>query len=278
MNNTPIDIWEGTPCKAKVKLTPYLAHNKEGIGCIVCPGGSYFWLARKTEGHEVAKWLQANGISAFVLEYRVGGIPAFITRYRWLLKGNRFPGMLHDVFRAIDIIREKAIKFDVNPNRIGVMGFSAGGHLALMSGILYDSPSINFNCKNTHYSLRPDFIASIYPVVSLTHKCAHKRSRRGLLGEKQLQDKSLRENLSIERNVHPQMPPVFLMNCKDDPTVNSHNSVLLATELKKKGVPHTFLQYETGGHGFGTTDSKTSGGASNWKYNFLNWVRELCMH
>lgn len=116
----PLNIWAGTELNKNVRLTPYPAEGNNNIAVIVCPGGSYFWLDRKTEGVGVAEWLQSNGISAFVLEYRVGGVPAFITHYRLVSRGNRFPDMLQDVQRSIQIVRENAEEFGINPDKLGV--------------------------------------------------------------------------------------------------------------------------------------------------------------
>ena len=142
----PINIWEGTECKEKVRLTPYPAPGSGNIACIVCPGGSYFWLDRKTEGEGVARWLQSQGISAFVLEYRVGGVFGFITHNRLLTRGHRYPDMLQDVQRSIQLLREHPEDYGIDPDRLGVMGFSAGGHLAAMSGLFFDNGVLSLGC------------------------------------------------------------------------------------------------------------------------------------
>lgn len=268
-----VNIWEGTDCKAKVRLTPYLAEGTDCPAVIVCPGGSYFWLDMKTEGRGVATWLQANGISAFVLEYRVGGIPAFITHYRLIARGNRYPDMLQDVQRSIQLIRENASQYGVSPDKVGVMGFSAGGHLAAMSGLFFDSDFLGLEGIKPTVSLKPNFIAPIYPVVSLVDKCTHKRSRRGMLGEGMQISKQMKDSLSLERHVRHDMPPVFLVNCKDDPTVKYRNSELLDSAMTAMGVPHRYIQYSTGGHGFGANPEKAGPEAIAWKEEFLNWLK-----
>jgi acetyl esterase/lipase len=270
-----INIWEGTNCGKTVKLTPYLAANPDAPAVIVCPGGSYFWLDRKTEGEDVAKWLQANGISAFVLEYRVAGVPAFITHYRLLSHGNRYPDMLQDVQRSIQIVRENAAIYGINPNQVGVMGFSAGGHLSAMSGIYFDTDVLSLVGVTSTVSLKPDFIAPIYPVVSLVDKCCHKRSRRGLIGEGRAISAAMKDSLSLERHVRADMPPTFLMNCVDDPIVKYHNSELLDSALTANNVPHKYIQYKTGGHGFGATAEKTTPEAIAWKDEFIKWLNDL---
>ncbi len=268
-----INIWEDTDCNKKVKLTPYLAEGDNNIAVIVCPGGSYFWLDRKTEGIGVAEWLQSNGISAFVLEYRVVGVPAFITHYRLLFRGIRFPDMLQDIHRSIQLIRDNANQYGINPNKLGVMGFSAGGHLAGMSGEFFDTDVLSLVGIKTSTSLKPDFIAPIYPVVSFVNKSTHKRSQRGILGEGHSISKEMKDSLSLERHVRSDMPPTFLMNCVDDPIVKYHNSELLDSAMTAKDVNHRYIQYKTGGHGFGATPEKTSEEAIGWREEFLNWVK-----
>lgn len=270
-----INIWDGSPCRADVKLTPYRAEGDSNIACIVCPGGSYFWLDKATEGHGVARWLQANGISAFVLEYRTGGITGFITHHRLLTRGNRYPDMLQDVQRAIQLLRANHTKYGIDPDRLGVMGFSAGGHLSAMSGIFFDSGVLELTGIKPSVSLRPDFIAPIYPVVSLVDQSTHRRSRRGLLGEGKAISAAMKDSLSLERHVRPDMPPVYLMNCTDDPIVDYRNSILLDSALTAAGVNHRYVRYSTGGHGFGANPEKTTREAIAWKEDFINWLRSI---
>lgn len=273
--SAPLNIWGGSGCKAKVTLTPYLAEGSGNTAVIVCPGGSYFWLDKKTEGDGVARWLQSEGISAFVLEYRVGGIPGFITHYRLVARGNRYPDMLQDVQRSIQLVRENAEAYGIDPTRLGVMGFSAGGHLTAMSGIFFDTDVLSATGVHPQVSLRPDFIAPIYPVVSLVDRCTHKRSRRGLLGEGHSISAAMKDSLSLERHVRRDMPPTFLMNCVDDPIVKYRNSELLDSAMTAQGVEHRYVQYRTGGHGFGATPEKTTAEAIAWKNDFLNWLKEI---
>ena len=269
-----INIWEGTDVKKSVTLTPYLAERKNAPAIIVCPGGSYFWLDKKTEGEGVAKWLQENGISAFLLEYRVAGVPAFITHNRFLKRGNRYPDPLQDLQRSIMLVRDSARYYNIDPEKVGVIGFSAGGHLSALSGIMYDTDLLASAGIRKKTSVRPDFIASIYPVVSFIDKCSHKRSCRGLLGEGKDKTMLMRDSLSLERKVRKDMPPLFLVNCKDDPVVDYRNSILLDSALTSKGVSHTYYQFERGGHGFGATSSKTTEEAAQWKDFFLDWLRK----
>ncbi len=271
----PINIWAGTECKSTVTLTPYPAAGDNNIAIIVCPGGSYFWLDKKTEGVGVAQWLQSQGITAFVLEYRVGGIAGFITHYRLLSRGNRYPDMLMDVQRSIQLVRENARSYGIDPNRLGVMGFSAGGHLTAMSGLFFDNDLLSSVGITPRVSLKPDFIAPIYPVVSLVDKSVHKRSRRGLLGEGKSISRVMKDSLSLERHVRADMPPTYLMNCVDDPIVDYHNSELLDSAMTAMDVPHRYVRYETGGHGFGATPEKTTPEAIAWREDFIDWLKKI---
>ena len=257
-----INIWEGTKHK-KVELTPYLVPGQGNAAVIVCPGGSYFWHDMKTEGTEVAEWLNSQGMSAFVLRYRTAYVPAFITRFRYLFRGNRYPDPQEDLIQTLHWVRSRAGEYGIDTCKIGVMGFSAGGHLVMSVA------------ETTAPPVRPRFVAAIYPVVSMSSPCTHKRSRRALLGDNKKGDKQLQDALSLEKHVTADCPPVFLVNCKDDPVVDWRNSVLLDSALTAHRVPHQYLQYATGGHGFGVSDVKGSSESRQWKYHFLEWLKTI---
>ena len=247
-------------------LTPFLA-GKGATAVIICPGGSYCWLDMRTEGIDVARWLQANGISAFVLKYRVQGIVPYITHSRLVFRGHQYPDAQDDLQRAISYVHGHADELGVNPDRIGVMGFSAGGHLALSA-----------TCdrrRDTESGSSPAFVAAIYPVVSMSHPCSHKRSRRALLGEYRKHDRKMRDSLSVEKHVPKDCPPVFLVNCKDDRVVKCHNSELLDSALTAQGIAHRYIQYRTGGHGFGASETKGTEECRAWKDEFLTWIKGL---
>jgi acetyl esterase/lipase len=247
------------------KLIPFIpTENRTGIGIIICPGGSYFWLDKKNEGFQVAQWLCDNGISAFVLEYSHAGWASFAFHVR--VKGRAFPAGFHDLCRGIIQVRAKAENYKVDPNKIGLMGFSAGGHLVMHA-------AEQLAGTNKLLLPAPYFIASLYPVVSMTHPCTHKRSRRGLLGERP--SKEMMDSLSLEKHVPSNCPPVFLMNCDDDPIVHYHNAELLDSALTANNIPHQYEHYHTGGHGFGVSASKTTKEAIQWKKRFLSWLNEL---
>ena len=248
-------IWDGTGQGSHaVTLTEFLPDKPASVAVIVCPGGSYFWLDKHTEGDSVARSLCNRSIAAHVLAYRTGGIMPFITHSRLLFRGHQHPMPLQDVQQTIRLLRAKAYQ------KVGVMGFSAGGHLSLSAALFGRG------------ELRPDFVAPCYPVVTMSHPCVHKRSRRGLLGEYRKFSTAMRDSLSLEHHVTASCPPVFLMNCIDDPIVDYRNSVLMDSALTVHGVPHRYVQYQTGGHGFGTTWSKTSSEASAWFDEFMNWL------
>ncbi len=264
------ELWASLNPKS-VTLTPYLAEydGKPHTAIIVCPGGSYSWHDTETEGTGVAKWLQKNGISAFVLNYRVATGFAYASHYRLLFRGNRFPDAFVDVQRAIQFVRKYAAVYSVNPNDVGVMGFSAGGHLAMASGEYFNTDYAGLGWLE---SRRPDFVVPVYPVVTFTDKrYMHKRSRKGLIGE--WHTKEMNDSLSIEHHVKYDTPRAFIVNCVDDPIVKYQNSELLDSALTAKGIEHRYIQYKTGGHGFGASDEKGTEECRQWRGEFLEWLK-----
>lgn len=258
-----VNIWDGCPGHKRVELTPFLALGSGNTAVVVCPGGSYFWHDITTEGYDVARWLQQNGISAFVLRYRTAMVPAFVTHFRYVFRGNRYPDPQEDLQRAITYIKARADEYGIDTHKIGAMGFSAGGHLVMSAAEFFSKDA------------RPAFVAPIYPVVSMTADCTHKRSRRALLGDNRKNNSLLRDSLSLERHVPADCPPVFLVNCKDDPIVDWRNSVLLDSALVAKNIPHKYIQYKTGGHGFGASDTKGTEECRQWRGVFLKWMKEI---
>ena len=225
---------------------------------IVCPGGSYFWLDDKTEGVDVAQWLASRGIAAYVLRYRVSGWFAFMHHFPYQV----YPGSLRDLQSAMREVR----RLQPDLQRLGVMGFSAGGHL-VMSSVLFSGGDA---------ALMPDFMAPIYPVVTFSDaRYVHKRSRRALLGDRGARNPALCDSLSLERHIPSGCPPVFLLNCEDDPIVEWHNSALLDSALTASGVRHTYIRYKTGGHGFGATAAKQNAETCRWQQAFMDWLNTL---
>lgn len=261
-----INIWEGTDVHHRVTMAPYIVKGSKNPAIIVCPGGSYFWHDMGGEGKEVAQWLNANGISAFVLRYRTAYVPAFITHYRLLFRGKRYPDGLNDLRQTLRIIRRNADSYGIDTTKIGVMGFSAGGHLAMCSVEILPREEW------------PSFVVPIYPVVTMTEESVHKRSRRGLLGDNHEHNHILCDSLSMERHVPEDCPPVFLVNCKDDPVVDYRNAELLDSALTAKGIDHKYIQYKTGGHGFGASEKKGTAECRQWKGEFINWFKEKILY
>ena len=258
-----INIWQGTTVGKTVVMTSYLAEGKGNAAVIVCPGGSYLWHDMGGEGKDVGEWLQRNGISAFVLRYRTAGVGAFLTPYRYVFRGNRYPDALNDLLRAMQYVKAHSAELGVDASRVAAMGFSAGGHLVMSAAELLPREQ------------RPWFVVPVYPVVTMTEACVHRRSRRALLGDSRLRSRQLRDLLSLERHVPADCPPVFLVNCKDDPVVDCRNSELLDSALTRQQVPHRYIQYQTGGHGFGASDHKGTAECRQWKEEFMAWFRRL---
>ena len=262
-----IKIWGDNPVSGKMKrsiLTVFQAkENPSGISVIVCPGGSYRYLDKKGEGYKVAQWLNENNITAFVLFYRRG------------LFGNRHPAMIQDLQRAKQIVKENSQKFDVNPDKIGVMGFSAGGHLAGTAGTYFDINFLEEFGVTPQVCLRPSFVSMIYPVVTMTDESiVHTKSRKNLLSS--AYSSELARKMSLELNVRRDMPPVFLVHCIDDKTVDYRNATNYMARLQEKGVSNFFELYNECGHGFGVNPKMREGAneAPLWTQLFISWIEE----
>jgi acetyl esterase/lipase len=245
------------------KLTVFLPEKSYtlGISVIICPGGSYYWLDMNNEGYSVARYLNSKGITAFVL------------RYRTAMRGNRHPAMIQDLQYAMQKVKENAGNYGINPEKIGVMGFSAGGHLAGTQAAYFDTDFIGRG-ENFFAPTKPYFAAMIYPVVSMTDEdIVHKKSRKNLLGKNHSPE--LAETMSLEKNVRTDMPPIFILHLTGDKTVDFRNSVLLDKALTEKNVLHKFLLLDEngrGGHGFGI---RPNGKATGWIDEFLTWLQTI---
>lgn len=266
-----IRVWDDSGRgKGKVCLKAYVPPegSRTGKAVIVCPGGSYFWLAEVDEGEKVGELLCDRGVAAFVLSYRVAGKFNFVTDFRALFNGNRYPDMLDDAQRAIRIVRNMAPRYGIDGNGIGIMGFSAGGHLAMLSEEIAcrDSSGVRSN---------PDFVAMIYPVVTMSDPAiVHKRSRRGLLGS-MAGNKTIQDSLSLEKHVPADCCPVFILHCEDDPVVDFRNSAVLDSVLTAGNIRHEFVSASAGGHGFGIKEVEKDGKSHSWIDDFLSWLRKL---
>lgn len=260
-----IPVWNTTDRnKGKVVMTAMIPDDgKEShTAVIICPGGSYFWLDRQNEGVRMAECLCERGIAAFVLSYRTAGEFNFIFESRALYNGNTYPDMLDDVRQALSIVRNRSGEFGVGDGLTGVMGFSAGGHLAMLSAESCTDP-------------RPDFVALVYPVVTMSDgSCVHHRSRRGLMGIRR-GDAALRDSLSVEKHVEDDCCPVFLLCCRDDKVVNPKNSEILESALTSKGISHKFIYLPEGGHGFGCNAVGSGKNTFNWLDSFIDWILDF---
>ena len=211
------------------------------------------------EGYQVAEWLNSIGVTAYVLRYRVSS------------HGYHHPAMIEDIQMAISFVRENTFQYHIDPQRVGVMGFSAGGHLVIMAGVFYKEDYLKKLGISHSGSLRPDFVVPVYPVVSMQDSLAHVRSRKNLLGAKFTREEI--DKFSLELQIPDDMPPVFLVTAEDDPVVNFHNSVELDKALTEKKIKHKFLLYKTGGHGYGL-NPKRGGETAKWNFVFHEWLIE----
>ena len=248
----------GTADEDKPALTLYPASGagKVSTGVIVCPGGSYAHLSSVKEGSDIALWLNRLGISAFVLRYRLG------MKYH-------HPVELSDAQRAIRYVRSRAADFDIAPNRIGIWGFSAGGHLASTTGTHFDGGSKQATDPIERQSSRPDFLILAYPVITLQDPYAHVNSRTNLLGEKP--NPALINELSNEMQVTTQTPPTFLFHTTEDKVVPVENSVQFYLALRKAGVPAEMHIYLQGPHGVGLAPNDPV--LRTWPDHLADWLK-----
>ncbi|MBQ0123001.1 MAG: alpha/beta hydrolase [Bacteroidales bacterium] len=253
----------------------FVPEDPGGVAAIICPGGSYCWLDMKNEGFAVAEWLNEQGISAFVLHYRTAGFGAWFWHSRYFVRGIRHPDMIADVQRALQWVGGFSEKYGADCDKIGVIGFSAGGHLAMSAACFSDTPFLEREGLSSNVNVKPAFVASIYPVVTLREPFVHKRSRRALLGDDRQRNKMMIDSLSLELHIPDDCPPVFLVNCRDDKVVDYHNSVMLDSALTAAGARHLYRQYESGGHGFGVSESRGSAESRKWKWEFIEWLKEI---
>ncbi|MBK1440038.1 alpha/beta hydrolase [Parapedobacter sp. ISTM3] len=239
-------------------LTAYFPDKGEantGKAVIICPGGGYSILAISHEGHDVAKLLAANGVAAFVLKYRLPKDEIMV---------DKRIGPLQDAQRAMQVVRERADEWGILADKIGIAGFSAGGHLASTLSTHYAEALID-NPKGT--SLRPDFSLLLYPVISMQPGMTHAGSRNNLLGSQpEPEDISLFSN---EMRVTADTPPAFLVHAEDDNVVYIANSQAYVEALEQHGVNAKLITYPAGGHGFGLNNKTT---ADKWLDHFLVWL------
>ena len=231
-----------------------------GTGVVVCPGGGYTILAYDWEGTSMAKWLNSIGVAAFVLSYRLP---------HWESDECRDKVALADAQRAIRMVRNNAEDWKLNPEKIGIMGFSAGGHLASTAGTHYDKGNKKANDPIEKQSSRPDFMILMYPVVTMDPTHAHMGSRENLIGKKPPADALL--TFSNEKMITSDTPPTLLIHADDDKGVVPENSVEFYLNLRKHGVPAALHIFEKGGHGFSFGEGK--GIVEKWPELAEGWMR-----
>ncbi len=266
----PLPLWNGpapkaaaAPAEPQPFLDVYLPAEGQanGSGLVVCPGGGYGGLALGHEGQEVAEWCNANGTAAFVLHYRLGR------------QGHHYPTQLIDVQRAIRLVRANADQFGIDPHRLGIMGFSAGGHLASMAATLFkEQPKLPGPEPDAvdALSARPDLAVLCYPVIALNAPHTHRGSRKNLLGPADSDE--LAEQLSTDHRVTAETPPTFLFQTDADTGVPAENAVGFYLACRRAGVPAELHIYQPGRHGIGLAANLPS--VSNWPDRLRDWLRD----
>jgi len=259
----PIVLWlNGAPGAAGNEpqdipvITPFFAPKDKATGAsiIVCPGGGYSHLSEIKEGSDVAKWLNSLGITAFVLKYRLG------MRYH-------APSPLLDASRALRMVRSRAKEWNLDLHRIGILGFSAGGHLASTLGTHFDAGKPDANDAIDRESSRPDLMVLIYPVITMG-EFTHSGSKKNLLGENPTAEAV--KLYSNELHVTKDTPPTFIVHAVADPGVPVENSLLFADALRKAHVPFELHLYEQGPHGFGLAPNSPV--LATWTELCANWL------
>jgi acetyl esterase/lipase len=262
---TTIALWKdgapGAPTKPQDEPVlfayPAPADIATPTAVIVCPGGGYGHLSIEKEGSKIAEWLNSFGVTAFVLRYRHGGT------------GHQHPIPMQDGQRAIRTVRSRAAEWGVDTNRIGVMGFSAGGHLASTLGTHFDAGDTKDADPIDRASSRPDFLILCYPVITLTADYMHKGSRDNLLGKNPTPQ--LVREMSNEFQATKETPPTFIFQTDEDTTVPAENALSFYAALRKAKVPAELHIYQVGGHGLGLAAGVP--GTHDWPERLNEWFK-----
>lgn len=255
-------LWIEKVQKPTLEVFLPIKEKSTGIGIVICPGGGYQGLAYDLEGTDLAKWLNSKGIVAFVLKYRLPTSKSLVN--------NKIAPLL-DAQRAIRLVRYNSEKWNVSKNNIGVLGFSAGGHLAALLGTRPIENVMPHFDQLDSLSARPDFMALIYPVVTMDSKYAHKGSRENLIGKNPKQESI--DYYSNELHVKKDTPPTFIIHAGDDNFVSVLNSLLFYRALQAKSVYSELHIYPTGGHGFGLAKGKVH--LETWTDRLYDWLVNL---
>jgi acetyl esterase/lipase len=227
-----------------------------GTAVIICPGGGYVRLSTQREGEQYANWLSSLGVTSFVLKYR--------------MQEFGHPAPLQDVLRAVRLVREQAAKYHIRADRIGVMGSSAGGHLAASAGTLFDNPLGRTGAAIDKVSARPDFLMLMYPVIAMEGPAVHAGSRKALLGGSPSAETV--QLMSVEKQVTDKTPPTLLIHTQADQAVPVENSILFYQALTRAHVPAEMYLFEHGGHGMGMKAGL--GTSSNWPRRAEEWLKD----
>ena len=237
-------------------LTVFVPKNPNGTSVVICPGGGYQFLAINKEGYKTAEWFNSLGITAFVLKYR---LPSDV------IMENKSVGPLQDAQESVRFIRRNASKWNLNPAKIGILGYSAGGHLAASLSTKYNEVVYQ---NSDSISAKPNFSLLIYPVISMTNDITHKGSRNNLLGK--LASDEFIEQFSTEKLINAETPTTFLVHAIDDKSVPVENSINYFLGLKKHNVISEMHLYQKGSHGFGLGKDGTS---SFWTSHCEKWLQ-----
>jgi len=236
--------------------------NATGEAVVICPGGGYGILAYDWEGIDIARWLNSKGIAAFVLKYRLPGSKSNVIPYK---------SPLMDAKRAMRLVRYHAEKWNVDPGKVGVMGFSAGGHLASTLSTHFDAGDPENNDLVERESCRPDFSVLVYPVVTFTKEYTHVGSRENLLGKDP--DPELVQHFSNELKVTELTPPAILIHSGDDQVVPVENSIVYYHALQKKEITSELHIFPNGGHGYSLAIGQ--GHLSTWPDRVIEWIKYI---
>lgn len=264
-NGRAVRIWAGVDSMKSEKSELYVhtpdAGTNTGAAVIICPGGSYHHLGLYNEGYKSAVWFSGRGVTAFTL------------RYRTAEAGYHYPAMMQDIQRSIQLVRENAGKYGIDPAKVGVIGYSAGGHLVTMAGAFWESHDELKKLGVAHdVSLRPDFVIPVYPVVSMQDETAHRWSRKSLLGKDRSQAR--KDEFSMELQIPDDMPPTYIVAARDDDVVDYRNSLALYDALRAKGITCSLALYEWGKHGFGMLENDFMK-AFRWNEQLWQWLEEI---
>lgn len=240
----------------------YKPSKPNGTAVVVCPGGGYGALANDHEGKQVAEFFNAHGVAAFVLKYRIV--------QKDVRPGPLHPAPLLDAQRALRLVRANAKDYGIDPTRVGIMGFSAGGHLASSAGTHFDAGNPQATDPVEKQSCRPDFLILAYPVISMESGVTHNGSRNNLLGANP--DPKLIEHYSNDKRVTKDTPPTFLFHTSEDAAVFPENAIRFYSACKKNNVPVELHMYEKGRHGVGINPKGVSAGTDTWKLRLAEWM------